>query len=128
MGMYQMEFIKIHIEIIHQPRGLENLYLIINGWLNVVIDYVNYTLLKVKKHHKGYYILDILKTPPKNIPDIGFNEPPIVVQELYKPHTINKSTIDAYKILLNLKYNEWITRKKPLKVEWVLTKPEWIIL
>lgn len=88
----------------------------------------NYTLA-AGKIHKTQATLETLKTLPVNIPLIEWNEPPIAAPDKFKMKVIlGLSVCEAYQQYLCEKFQEWLQRDKPLKVEWYLDQPEWVQL
>ena len=82
--------------------------------------------LKSGKKHASEKVLDVLITHPITLYDNGFKRPPACVDDDLKHLAESHSVKYAYKAYLNRKYQEWLDRDKPLKVEWVLSKPTWI--
>ena len=85
-----------------------------------------------KKLHASKSKLSTLSQLPNNIPLQGFSEPPAVVSDVTKSVWYLQDTISKYQYELNLKYNEWITRKarglREMKVEYLGSQPSWLHL
>lgn len=77
--------------------------------------------------HKCEDVLNELAHGPDNIvvspKSPGMTEPPACVDTDIKRMSI--CTIQKYRKQINRKYEEWLTRAKPLKVEAFPAKPEW---
>lgn len=73
------------------------------------------------KEHKSYQQLVLLSTPPDNLPNNGFTQPPQAMPEEFHNHD---ATI-AYQNYLCAKFSEWQTRDKPIDVDFYMQKPEW---
>lgn len=74
------------------------------------------------KTHKTEAVLDILEKPPASLSDEGFIEPPICTSDEFK---LVGDTVRAYQMYLNSKFKEWLSRERPMKVEF-MTKPDWV--
>ena len=81
----------------------------------------NYGIVSGKQHKTDIKLSSILKTPPANISALPFVAPPQCMPEKYK----HIDTIKAYKRYMVAKFQEWQTREKPIKVEF-LFNPDWI--
>lgn len=79
------------------------------------------------KWHKCEDVLqELYDNHPQNIRVLGHNsmtEPPACVDADIK--RMNISTIQKYRKQINRKYEEWLSRAKPVKVEAYPSKPEW---
>jgi len=79
------------------------------------------------KTHKTQAVLERLQTPPVNIQDNGFEEPPVAAQDEFKAVAIFHGSCIAYQRYLIAKFKEWQERAKPIKVEWTHGVPAWYI-
>jgi len=107
-------------------------------WVRQSLDHYNWLVactqrlceiytIKSGKVHAGEAVLKLLKTPPKGLVSIGFKKPPVAAPDRFKLMSITKGVEVAYQHYLNEKYKEWLGRDKPMKVEWVLDKPSWVV-
>lgn len=80
------------------------------------------------KIHGSQATFERLQTLPQNIKDADFKRPPVVAPDQFKVLAV----FDPYKVplayqhYLNYKFKEWITREKPIKVEFHHKAPEWL--
>lgn len=72
------------------------------------------------KIHKAEYVLDDLISSPSMAVDT-YTPPPACVDNDLKGLPVTT----AYRTYLNRKYNEWLGREKPLKVEFKVDTPDW---
>ena len=74
------------------------------------------------KPHKTASLLDTLYNVPSNIPQGTMTPIKLAMPEEYQQQDASK----AYQDYLNDKYLEWLTRPKPMKVEWCNGVPDWV--
>ena len=70
------------------------------------------------KTHNTESILDLLATAPKNIADNGFVNPPVAAPDEFKSLAVFGDTCKAYQQYLCAKFDEWLSRDKPMRVEF----------
>lgn len=78
--------------------------------------------MRNQKHHKTSNLLSLLSESPMNIPIGTFTTPPKAMPDEYKIG----DTISSYKNYLCAKYHDWLTRERKMKVEWYISKPNWV--
>lgn len=78
------------------------------------------------KAHKTESVLITLGIPPKNIPVILFEEPPVAAPDEFKAMSVFWGAAYAYRKYLVAKFEEWQQRDKPIAVEFDIT-PDWAI-
>lgn len=71
------------------------------------------------KPHGCVPTLRRLKNTPSGLHNLGFVRPPVAGPDDLK----HLPVIEAYEQILIRKYNEWLTRTKPIKVEFVGEAP-----
>lgn len=79
------------------------------------------------KRHKTEDVLDVLVELPSGIQCHGFINPPACVSDELKKKAFDIGVIKAYREYLNEKFGEWLSRDKPLKVEFNV-KPDWVMI
>lgn len=77
------------------------------------------------KTHASKRILQALEKTPENIPDNGFVMPTPAMDDKFKAVAIFHGRCVAYQEYLKEKFQEWLDRDKPLKVEFPCGIPEW---
>lgn len=81
---------------------------------------------RTKKFHKSIELLLDLDALPKNIKRGGLTEFAMAIPDKHKRLGVFDVT-KAYQSYLNEKFAEWLSRDKPLSVEWRnREKPEWV--
>lgn len=82
-----------------------------------------YEEMRDKVHSCWLNRQEIYVTPPKNIKTEGFFVPPpaCMPDEFKHSYSIAKS----YRYYLNAKYNEWLVRERPIKVDFPYDTPKW---
>lgn len=83
-----------------------------------------FSLKSGKEHGAIIRCKDILKKPPTSLLTGRLTSFARAMDDDIKTSVID--TQKAYQKYLNRKFQEWMTRDKPLKVEFVLDTPEWI--
>ena len=83
-----------------------------------------YTKKTGKVHGALEQCLEAISEPPKRIACGPLTRFARAMDDDLKMSIID--THEAYKAYLNRKYLEWLTRKKPVKVEFVVATPEWL--
>lgn len=80
------------------------------------------------KIHKSQAVFELCQTLPKGIKDRDFTPPPIAAPDRYKAMAVfdKNKTPEAYRAYLQSKFKEWITRDKPLAVQWQSKRPAWV--
>lgn len=84
-----------------------------------------YELATGKVHKSIEKLSDVLSEPPKGIPDGELTELTPAMDNEFKELSCN--IYEKYQKYLSSKYNEWISREKPIKVEFIVAKPEWYV-
>ncbi len=107
-------------------------------WVRARVDHYEWLWLCTKrlcelytertgKAHKTETVLDLLIDPPAGISSTGFTQPPLAASEEFHPVAQAFGVIEAYQQYLNSKFAEWLSRAKPLKVEFD-SSPWWVDL
>lgn len=73
--------------------------------------------------HATHRLLEYLQYCPVYIPNYlcTWEPPPQAMPDEFK----HKDIREAYKQYINSKYLDWLSREKPIKVDWYFEKPEW---
>lgn len=77
------------------------------------------------KTHASKRILKALGKLPENIAGNGFVMPAPAMPDKFKAHAIFEGRCVAYQMYLKEKFQEWLDRDKPLKVEFPCGQPNW---
>lgn len=79
-------------------------------------------------NHKGLGVAKALKAPPAGLEDNGFHPPPVAAPVEFQKMVWSGgfTTEEAYQAYMNYKFSEWLTRPKPLRVEFTMRKPKWV--
>lgn len=79
-------------------------------------------------NHAGLPVAIALKAPPALLADEGFHPPPVAAPIQFKQMVWHQghSVEEAYQAYMNYKFSEWLTRPKPIKLEWTTRKPSWV--
>lgn len=80
------------------------------------------------KIHKSQSVFELCQTLPKGIRDNDFTPPPVAAPDKFKAMAVfdKDKTPEAYKAYMHSKWEEWITRDKPLAVQFQIKQPEWL--
>lgn len=70
------------------------------------------------KTHKTEAVLDLLAVTPVNIPEHGFARPPVAAPDEFKALAVFGDVCKAYQAYLCAKFEEWLSRDKPMRVEF----------
>lgn len=84
-----------------------------------------YKNLTGKTHKCELERSDIYTTLPINLPSGMFTPPPMCMPDEYKH---KYSVVRAYRQYLTAKYNEWLSRARPVKVDFPYGQPDWLTL
>ena len=79
--------------------------------------------IRTGKTHKTAAMFDRLCTMPANIPMIPGSNPPVAAPDEFKAIA---DTCTAYQRYLVTKFNEWLSRDKPLDVVFDSGTPDWM--
>ena len=79
------------------------------------------------KIHKTSHLLPYLKSPPHNIPAIGWQDPFVAINLTQypevKPLIDTSNTLGAYRLYIQLKLKDWVERG--IKFSWYTQQPDW---
>jgi hypothetical protein len=80
------------------------------------------------KVHGSHSTFERLQTLPKHIKDVDFVPPPVAAPDQFKALAVFdpfKAPL-AYQRYLNYKFKEWLSRDKPIKVQFHQKAPGWL--
>ena len=93
--------------------------------LDCAVELCKMYTLRTGKVHKTEAVLNILKDLPDNLSVTAWKNPPVAAPDKFKAVAVFQGAAIAYQEYMKEKLAEWLTRDKPLKVEFLYT-PEWI--
>lgn len=82
-----------------------------------------------KEHKLRSLAMTTLRYPPELLACNGFTEPPVAAPKEFKEMVEDgHSACVAYQFYLNSKFREWVSRERPMRVEFTTRKPSWLTL
>ena len=94
-------------------------------WLHdVAMSLCQLYIDRTRKVHKSMSTLVMLSSLPKYIPDHGFTDPPIAAPVEFQINDV----CEGYQLYLNFKFREWLSRDKPIQVQFWKQQPDWLQL
>lgn len=79
-----------------------------------------------KEHKLRSLAITTLRYPPELLACNGFSEPPVAAPEQFKDMVSSVGVCAAYHAYLRYKFSEWLSRDKPMRVEFTTRKPSWL--
>lgn len=78
------------------------------------------------KVHKTQTVLEALAEPPQTIPCKAWQDPPVAAPDQFKAVAVFSGAAIAYQAYLMAKFEDWLTKDKPLKVQFFSKAPVWV--